>query len=81
MSNQDPEWRKSQQTHNALTVLNLALFAQPLIMFGVLYWALGFSTDFSKTTIIGLAFLAACFDWLILRWLIKKLRGKGNRIG
>ena len=81
MSNQEPEWVNKSQIHNTLTILNLALFAQPLIMFGVLYWALDFSTDFSKYTVIGLAFLAAFFDWLMLRWLIKKLRGKGNTIG
>ncbi len=81
MKKQDPAWRQVQQNHNTLTILNLALFAQPLIMFGALYWVLGFITDFSKTAIIGLAFLAAFVDWLILRWLIKKLRGKDNTIG
>ena len=81
MSGQDPEWLQKTKTHNAITVLNLARFAQPLVIFGILYWILGAATDFSLRAVIGLAALAAIADWLLLGWIIRKLKVKDNTIG
>jgi len=81
MSNQDPEWANKAQVHNTLTILNLSRVVQPLIMFGILYWVLGFATDFSKAVIIGLAFLVAFGDYLALTWLVNKIESKNKTIG
>lgn len=81
MSQQDPEWMEKTQTHNAVTILNMARAVQPLIMFAILYWILGVATDFSKPVIIGLSFLVALGDYLALTWLVKKVGGKDKTIG
>ena len=81
MSSQDPEWNAEAKKHNALTILNLSRVVQPLIMFGIVYWALGFVTGFSQPLIIGLAVLAAAADWLALSWIVKMVKGKDNTIG
>jgi len=79
MSNKDPEWVNKAAVHNGVTALMLALVVQPFIVFGGLYWVLDHGTDFGDTSVITLAILAAVFDFLLLLWIIKKLKGKGGK--
>jgi len=79
MNNQNPEWLRKAQVHNALTILNLSLFAQPLVIFGILYWVLDNGTDYSQTVVIGLSALAAVVDFLLLVWIIRKVKGKSYK--
>ena len=79
----DPEWMNKAAVHNALTMLYLSLIAQPLIIFGILYWVLDNGTDFSQNKVIVFAVSAAVVNFLLLLWIIKKLKGpkKDNTIG
>ena len=81
MSDQDPEWTNKAQVHNALAILNLSRVVQPPVLFGILYWALGATTDLSKIAIIGIAFIIALGDYLALTLLVKQLKNKSNKIG
>jgi len=78
----DPEWMNKAAVHNALTMLYLSLLVQPLIIFGILYWVLGNGTGFNHTKVIVLSGLAAAVSFLLLLWIIRKLKGKkDNTIG
>lgn len=78
MGNTEPEWERKQMVHNALTKLNLSLFASPLLVFGIIYWFLENGTAFSKSIVVGFALLAALLNLLFLFWLIKKVKGMGG---
>ena len=81
MKNQDPEWLQKQKTHNALTTLNLARSVSPLVMFGMVYFALEFLGGFSNRAMIGISILAGLGDYLVLSWLVSIIKGKDNTIG
>ncbi len=79
--NQDPEWMNDAQVHNTLTILNMARFMSPIVMFGILYFVLSEFTDFNKSLVAGLSFMPALGDYLLLTWLVKIIKGKDSTIG
>ncbi|PHR94208.1 MAG: hypothetical protein COA69_01020 [Robiginitomaculum sp.] len=74
MKKKDPDWYSEGRAHNSLMQLKLALWTQPLFMFGVVYYLVDFFEVSDKKDIRILCGLGvAGLTWVVLNWVIKKL--------